>query len=274
FLPPPPQGAEAGASQTPFLGLQWSAQETRHEGSASIGWWRTESDLIANTRNGEPLPVDRIKVFKSRSFEGPGQDLVRLEDDTPLIARLLPDTLNRSSGAAYVWGTLPRTDHSTLATEGVVFFVMTHRALAGGVNAVSTAQFRDPGSSLINQPNISLEILSSNEGDAPLSPNFTSGAYETRRGNDNPKLIALNRPATEDSTRLVSDEALESILEGVDYRLIADELGSDSALAAEVWRLFLGLMAFALLIEAALSLPPRLASRDPAISLAPPDSAN
>lgn len=259
LLPP----ADDGGAE--LFGVKWGAWIGTADSPLKISWWRTESGLLANTRNGAPLPVSELNLFRTRLFSGETQSLLKLESGESVISRVIPDApLNENDaspesamGPLYVWGTLPRTDHSTLATEGVVFFVMTHRALEEGASAVSPARTREAGrTALSGYPK--LEVLSlARESDVLLAPGLAAGAFASDRGEGERRLVALNRPAGEDDTRILNPEALENLLAGVDYRQINDEVGSKASLASEIWRAFLMAMALALIAEAALCLPPR-----------------
>ncbi len=248
FLPP----LDAGSGS--FFGFQWSGWKEGGGEPLPIDWWRTESGLLANTQSGEPLPVGDLSIFRTREFTGEFQPLLRSQSDAALIAKLTIET----SGSAYALGTLPRTDHSSLATEGVVFFVMIHRALEEGANAVATAQFREAGSDALPAPGVAYTVIDSAGSTTSLAGvGLVPSALEVERATGKNHLIAINRPANEDDTRLVTPEALESLFEGIDFRQVSDELNSGSSLASEVWRAFLIAMALALLAEAILCLPPR-----------------
>ena len=65
----------------------------------------------------------------------------------------------------------------------------------------------------------------------------------------------MNRPATEDNVETIDNEQLEQLLQGLPYRQVEEEIGSASALASEIWRVFVLLMAVALIVEALLCLP-------------------
>ncbi len=259
LLPPSDDG---GAE---IFGVKWGDWIGDEANPLKINWWRTESGLLANTRNGAPLSVGDLTLFRTRLYSGETQSLLKLESGESVISRVIPDGPSSegetdSASAAnslYVWGTLPRTDHSSLATEGVVFFVMTHRALEAGADAVSRARSREAGkTALSGYPK--MEALSlGRESDTLLAPGLAAGAYASGTGEDDRRLIALNRPAGEDDTRVLNPEALENLLAGVDYRQINDEVGSGSSLASEIWRAFLIAMALALIAEAALCLPPK-----------------
>ena len=134
---------------------------------------------------------------------------------------------------------------------------MTHRALEEGANAVSRAQARGANFAALSGFQ-KVEYLSlGRDTDKLLAPGLAAGAYASGAGDEDRRLIALNRTASEDDNRVLNPEALETLLAGVDYRQINDEVGSGSSLASEVWRAFLIAMALALIAEAALCLPPK-----------------
>jgi hypothetical protein len=81
-------------------------------------------------------------------------------------------------------------------------------------------------------------------------------AIALRPDTEKQRLLAINRPITENESGPIDEEAVAGLLEGVEYREIRDELGSGDSLLSEVWRAFLVAMALALLAEAILCLPP------------------
>lgn len=253
FLPPPDADSES------LFGFQWKEWNETDNEPFPIEWWRTGSGLLANTQSGEPLPVGDLSFFRTHDFGGEFQPLLRSESSAILIAKITSET----SGSVYAWGTLPRTDHSSLATEGVVFFVMIHRALEEGANAVATAQFRETGSEALVASGDAYTLIDSAGDSVMLSEEgLLPSAVKVEKPSGKDYFIAINRPPSEDDTRLVAPEALVSLFEGVDFRQVSDELDSGSSLASEVWRFFLIAMALALFAEAILSLPPRIEEPD------------
>ena len=67
----------------------------------------------------------------------------------------------------------------------------------------------------------------------------------------------MNRSQIEDSATAVPVETVDALFGGMSYRRIDVDVGDTSALASELWRIFLIAMIVALLIEAVLSLPSR-----------------
>ena len=55
-----------------FLGFRWGdwsnekEEDSETKGPLEIGWWRTDSGLLANTQNGNPLPIGDLKIFRTR----------------------------------------------------------------------------------------------------------------------------------------------------------------------------------------------------------------
>ncbi len=246
LLPPDGPIPDDGRS---ILGMSWSPGEAdRSEDGLKVGWWRTESGLLRNTQDGEPLPLGSTRVFRVSTFQGESQPLLRLEDGRTLVAR----SVNRLPGSLFFWGTLPRSSDSSLAADGVAFFVMIHRALERGAVFLSRAQQRDAGEgALPGEEEWKRVSLRDTEADV-IHPSLHAGAFQREEN-----WVALNRPETEDEARIVNREALAGLFAGLDYRVIEDRVDDRSSLAAEIWRAFLVAMALALIAEAALCLPPR-----------------
>lgn len=252
LLPPP---ADPGPA---WHGVKWGDWIEGGGEALPVEWWRTEAGLLENTRNGDPLPVSDLSVFRTRLFEGETLPLLKVGGDRTVISRVIDEEGARKSGAAgglHVWGTLPRIDHSNLATEGVVFFVMIQRALGAGADSVSRARLATTGLGALSGYGEVRNLDVAGTG-TPVAAGLSAGVWESGTG-ETARLVALNRPESEDDTRILDSGALEGLLAGVDFRRIDEQVGSGNSLAAEVWRAFLLAMALALFAEALLSLPPR-----------------
>lgn len=270
---------EAAASTTdqhdaPWPGLRWTDWMESEEPMA-IEWWRTETGLLANTRSGAPLPLSEIAIRRTRLFEGNTMPLLKAAPDRTVIARVLARDAD-AAGSVYVWGTLPRQDHSNFTSEGIVLFAMVHRALADGASAVSLARILDAGPAAVTASEGARPVDTGdtgnvgdtgNAGDRETTsalgqPGLIAGVWE--KGDDRSALhrIAVNRPASEDDARILSRDDVATLLADTGFQRVDDSAGSSSSLAAEIWRLFLVAMALALVAEALLSLPP-VPRRDP-----------
>ena len=71
------------------------------------------------------------------------------------------------------------------------------------------------------------------------------------------RIVALNRPPSEDIPATLTPEALNELFAGLDFRVLTGTLENSRSLTNEVWRTFLLFMALALLGEALLCMPPR-----------------
>ena len=90
----------------------------------------------------------QLQVRKYCGLSGEVTPLATLQGGAPLLARV---TTNR--GAAYFCATTPAPADSSLATNGVVFYVLVQRALAAGAAALGQhAAARRPASRLADDP--------------------------------------------------------------------------------------------------------------------------
>lgn len=251
FFPP------AGEGGPTFLWSNWDEWQDDSAAPLAVTWWRTETGLLSNTRNGAPLPVGDWKVARHRPFNGETQSLLRVEPDVNLVARIV----HNGAGAAYLFGTLPRPDHANLVSEGIAFFALLHRVLDEGSDAVSRARALTISGSVLN-PLPQYEVLAeATPPDSLAATGLHPAALRVGHGDDQ-YLLALQRPRAEDDLATLSPAAEAALLEGVEYRRITDTVGSGSALASEVWRIFLFLMALALVTEAILCLPPKMSAKE------------
>ncbi len=244
----PPQQANGND----WLAVRWGNwQQAENQQAVPITSWRGDSDILSHTQSGSPLPVGQLRIFKYRSLEGSSIVLARLQDGSPLLARL-----DEGTGPIYFATTLPRADFSTFAHDGVVFYVMIQRALARGAASQGAARQMTvrttDGTSLQDWQSLT-----------PLPEGVPSSArvYHAGALQNGDRLIALNRPAAEDLANTLEQEDVNRLFSGLDFRHVTDEVGSTSSLASEVWRAFLIVMAIALLVEAWLSLPEKRAAQ-------------
>ena len=160
----------------------------------------------------------------------------------------MPRTVDQETG----WNTDPAVKHEQRID---VDLQVLHERLVGLGEQDSAVHVLDHLGSFGKVRLVVSEPVDAQRGN--LETGLVPGAFRTATDSDNQRLVALNRPDAEDFPETLNEGAIESLLEGVEFRLIKDEVGSGSSLAAEIWRAFLVAMALALLAEAILSLPPR-----------------
>ena len=225
---------------------------------SKVAWWRGDADLLAHVESGDALPLNGLRTYRYRTLESTGTPLARFDDDAALLTRVPTD-----HGAIYFCSTLPTAQFSSLERDGIVFYIMLQRALTEGCRALAAAAQRDAGRGVLADRD-QWELVAPAENTASLSQReLHAGVY--REGE---YWIAVNRSQTEDSAKTSPVETVDTLFDGLSYRRIDVDVGDTSALASELWRIFLIAMALALILEAVLSLPSRKTESTPLIDLA------
>jgi hypothetical protein len=239
FLPPKVPAARE------FLGARWKSWIDSASKDALVANWRGDQDLLANTQSGALLPVGQLQVHRYCGLSGDVLPLSSLQGGAPLLAR---STQNHSG--AYFFATTPLPSDSSLATDGVVLYVLVQRAMAAGASALGTIRQLTAGEML---PNISSDTWQRLGG----PEDSVSGAYLFHRGvySAGDLLLAVNRPAAEDQSPILEDERVASLFDGLNFIRVDHRAGHIGILIEEIWRPFLAAMIIALIAEAALCLP-------------------
>jgi hypothetical protein len=245
FLPPSSQ-ATNGSS---FRGLSWGEWQAveKEDNRPVVEWWRTTDGLLANSRSGQALPVGELEVQRLRQIKGDGAEVLRLANGGSLVVQ----AADEARGFTAFLGALPGSADSSLARDGVVWYAMLQRAVAEGAKALGNAQQRDAASAALSA-DITWKPVGAAVSTVESADGLTAGVFESGE-----RRVALNRPASEDSVEVVSDEALASLFAGLAFHRVDDSVESERDLANEVWRTFLWLMALAIVLEALLCLPQR-----------------
>ena len=240
FLPPDSIDSAEGPD---LFGMHWDPWKTAPPAKpAAVQWWRNDSGLLANTRDGTALPVGTLEISRYCTVGGEGTPLARISGNETLLMRSAQEA--GSGGSAYFLGTLPDPGSSSLARDGVVMFALLQRALNQGAGTLGKArQSFASASSLGADPGLWHSV----EGEAgPLHAGVAASGG---------RLIALNRPPSEDTAQILSNAALTDLFSGLDFRILTGTLSDTRSLTNEVWRTFLVCMALAILGEALLCLP-------------------
>ncbi len=257
FFPPGP-----GAAGEQLFDSQWGTWHSSGSDTVSkLAWWRGDADILAHVESGDALPLNELRTYRYRALESPGTPLARFDDDAPLLTRVVTD-----HGAVYFCSTLPTAQFSSLERDGVVFYVMLQRALTEGSLALAVASQRDAGINVLADRE-EWTSVAPEEDTASLSEiGLHAGVYQ-----EETHWVAVNRSQAEDRATTSSVDAVDALFDGLSYRRIDVDVGDTSALASELWRIFLIAMALALILEAALSLPSKKTESSPLMDLAPAD---
>ena len=229
-----------------LFGARWQSWTTFDEAVAP-GFWRGDADLLANSQSGSELPVREVRIGRACGLAGNVTPLARLADGTVLLARAVTPR-----GGVYFCATTPAVRDSNLAEQGVVLYVMVQRALSAGSAALGAA--RQVVADRATTDTVSWRRLAG--GDVALSTEYAAQAGAYAAGDT---LIAVNRSAAEDGGSLLADDRIAALFDGLDFTRLDQRADSDRSLIEEIWRPFLALMVLALIIEAWLCLPRRVA---------------
>ncbi len=237
FFPPRAPG------QTEFFGVRWTVW-TEQKSESPVDTWRGDEDLLARTQSGAPLPVGQLQVRRYCGLSGELTPLATLSGGVPLLGRVATDR-----GAVYFCATTPAPGDSSLATSGVVFYVMVQRALAAGSASLGSTRQLTAGEGLRDDP-LSWKRVAG--GDEAISTDFPyhRGVYQSGE-----RLLAVNRSAAEEQRAVLADARVPELFHGLDFARVDDRAGNLASLIQEVWRLFLVAMMTAMVVEALLCMP-------------------
>ena len=185
-----------------------------------------------------------LEIRKYCGISGEVTALATLRDGPPLLARVPTD-----HGAVYFCATTPAPGDSSLATGGVVFYVLVQRALASGAAALGNIRQLTAGDAPRDDPTLWKRVAGASEA---LSTDyaFQGGVYQAGE-----RLLAVNRSTGEALAPVVADPKVAELFRGLDFVRVDDRPGSIGSLIQEIWRMFLVAMMVAMLAEAALCLP-------------------
>jgi hypothetical protein len=227
-----------------FLGVRWTTW-TDHPADLPVENWRGDQDLLAQTQSGAPLPVGQLQVHKSCGMKGEFTPLATLRGGAPVLARIT------TNAGAYSCATTPAPGDSSLATSGVVFYVLVQRALGEGAKALGNTRELVAGDPAGEDPAGWNRVAGTGEA---LSTEFAlqSGIYRSGE-----RLLAVTRAPSEDLAPVLGDQRVADLFRGLDFARVDDQAGSTSGLIQEIWRIFLVAMMVAMVVEAGLCLPRR-----------------
>jgi len=266
----PPSRPEETSDRT-FAGVGWTAWRA-HDPPVAPVTWRTDRDLLANTRSGAALPVGGLVARRTCGLAGDVVTLAGLPGGHPLLARAATGEVEGDAGAgparpvsnvAFLTTTAAPQD-STLAAEGVVLYCLLQRAIERGLLPLSNVRLVEAGgeAAAILSAGATPRRLSPPVAGAVTEPGWTAGVYAL-----GDRLVAVNRPQAEDAATLVDDARIDEAFAGLALTRIEGQAGGTGRLVQEIWRGFLVAVILALVGEGLLCLPspprPETAARRP-----------
>ena len=257
FFPP---GAPSPLS---FLDLSWADPTAAEMGKFFIiNDWNRSDGPLRDGIDGTPIPTERLRAIRRQIPLGDAATLASWEDGAPMITRRIVD-----HGTAWFIGSLPDYTWSNLG-DADVLLPAVQRIIAAGADRFDSSYLTTVGSR--NTQALSGETRTRLDDHATHDPaNIAHEAGVFRLGE---RLLAVNRPPTEDDLEIISREQLDQALEGTGYTLL-DQLGqaNDPSLSRDVWRAFLIATLLLLLSEAILCLPKK---KVPSLEPTPSKPAN
>lgn len=244
FLPPRDPG------DAEFLGARWQ-QWSEEKTDVAVETWRGDQDLLANTQSGAALPVGKLQARRTCGLAGEWTPLARLMGGRPLLVRV---PTNR--GAAYFCTTTADPGDSTLATNGVVLYVLVQRALAAGVAVLGQTRQLVAGEGTAEQATTWQQLA------GPPDAISTEYAHQAGVYAAGDKLLAVNRSVAEDQAPVLADDRVTELFKGLNFTRVDDRAGGMAGLIQEIWRPFLLAMMVSLLVEAGLCMPRKSSQRD------------
>lgn len=237
FFPP------KSPNTTTFAGLRWNGwKDERNE--LSVQSWRGDEDLLSHTQSGGALPVGKLTVRRYCTLTGDSTVLASLAGEVPLLVRS-----STSKGGVYFCTTTAAPSDSSLSSNGVVLYVLIHRAAALGSETLRKTQRLVAGELLGNNPS-SWQRMAGAEDALPQEYGHHSGVFSA-----GDKVVVVNRPPEEDKSNVLEDSQVAALFAGLDFSRVDDAAGNFQSLIQEIWRVFMGAMMIALVLEAALCLP-------------------
>jgi hypothetical protein len=235
----PPRGPGTGE----FGGVRWTSWVDA-KSEIPIESWRGDQDLLAHTQSGAPLPVGQLQIRKYCGLSGEVTPLATLKGGAALLGRMATDR-----GAVYFCATTAAVGDSSLATGGVVFYVLVQRALIAGAAALGSTRQLIAGEPPRDNPITWSRVAGAEEAISTDFP-FHRGIYAAGE-----RLLAVNRAPGEAQAPVLPDARVNELFSGLDFARVNDRAGSLGSLIQEIWRMFLLAMMAAMVGEAALCLP-------------------
>eukprot|EP00903_Cladosiphon_okamuranus_P003712 g3710.t1 len=234
----------ASDSATEFLGMKWEPVTLAEAGKFFIlqDWDRVDGPL-RDGLDGTQIPAERLRAIKRAIPSGDATPLARWEDGEPFLTRKV---FNR--GTVWFIGSAPDYTWSNLG-DADVLLPAVQRILALGTERFDASYLTEVGSDATNAASgLPAPRIDSHSTD--------SGPYSAGVFRIDDRLLAVNRPASEDDPEITDKENLDAMLEGTDFRLLDQAIQSPGTSgSADFWRIFLLAMMFFLISEAILCLP-------------------
>jgi hypothetical protein len=237
----PPENHDDGI----FAKCSWEKKESSEKDSApfKLSSWEKKDGPLANTEEGDLLPLAEIHVKQRRSLQGETRQLAFFADGPALLSRIA-----QGKGEILFLNTLPLEGWSDFY-DGYTLVPMAQRLLKQGAG-----RFNPPASLPCGTPGLAPPGTNWTCVDAPKrkDPHSRAGIYRI-----DGRLVALNRPDSEDDSSVLELSQCKAMLGEKSLSSSGGSGNENSEVPAEIWRNFLFLTLAALVVEAILVIPSR-----------------
>ena len=228
-----------------FSFLSWEAREEKKDDNFFyVNAWRKDSGLLANSSDGNRLPLDKLDI-RIRRVPIQGEPIAYYSDGKPFLT-----SLTMGKGVIYSFSTLPLDDWSGLS-NGYVLVPALQRLIEESSSSNTFIQSWACGGKETRDA-ILTDFESMTGG---KDPSLEAGVYRVEG-----RLTAVNRPREENEAQFLKAGMIGGKLPGITPRIMDGENVSESTDRTEVWSFFLILCLVLLLGEAFLG-QPALASK-------------
>lgn len=208
-----------------------------------VAKWNEVDGPLARTEEGLAIPLTQLEVTQRAPISGGGTILASFTDGAPFLVR---KTLGK--GAVYFCATVPQEEWSDLGSGSILVPLLQRLHLAGARRLNAALSF-ECGQADLGADTRRWTSVDSSE---PKDPRFQAGVYRS-----NNRLIAINRPAAEDTPEAVPAADVAKLFGSLSFQLLQDQGRAEDRLQGEVWRFFVFAMLLFLLVEGLLILPGR-----------------
>jgi hypothetical protein len=223
-----------------FSFLSWDSPEKKEgEDFFYASQWRKDSGLLANSSDGNRLPLDRLDI-RIRRIPKQGETIANYSDGKPFLT-----SLTIGKGIIYAFSTLPLDDWSGLA-NGYVLVPAIQRLIEESSSSNSFIQSWACGGKETKDAILFECMDQPNE----KTPALHAGIYKIEG-----RLTAVNRPKVENESQFLKKGEITGKLPSIALRVIDGESVSDSTDRTEIWSFFLIVCLILLLGEAFLGQP-------------------
>jgi len=231
-----------------FLGLQWKTIINASNGKfIEVADWDEINGPFRNTSSGQIIPLDSMLAIRTMELSGEFISLASWNDGTPLLARKVV-----GEGTALFLSTLPDLNWSQME-HSAIHIILFHRLITEMSKRFSKSGSQSISNTLvdrlIDQNARSIKQQSSESKDAL----YLAGVWEV-----GDKVIATNRPSSEDSQEIINQSIIAGLLEGVNFSYFEESnKEKKEPFMFEIWKYVLLTMFIFLITEAFLCLQPK-----------------